>query len=459
MLIAVIATFVIGYLLIALEHPVKINKTATALITGVLCWTIYALSGIDDHHHVTEHLRHHLGSISEILFFLLGAMTIVELIDAHQGFKVITNRITTRNAKSLMWIISIVTFFLSAALDNLTTTIVMISLLRKLVHNKEQRLLYAGMVVIAANAGGAWSPIGDVTTTMLWIGGQITANNIIMTLIIPSLVCLLVPLIAISFTLKGEVERATYDTQAALKVEEVKGSRIVFAVGLGALLFVPIFKTITHLPPYMGMLLGLGVLWVVSELLHIDKTEEEKKPYSAIHALSKIDTSSVLFFLGILVAISSLESLHVLSDLAIMLNEKVGNLDIIVSLIGALSAVVDNVPLVAASMGMYPLATPTVNPEAYQFAMANKDLITEGYFMFNNVQYFMADAKMWEFMAYAAGTGGSMLIIGSAAGVAAMGMENINFIWYIKKISLYALLGYVAGIGAYLVIYPFFAVH
>jgi len=459
MLIAVIATFVIGYLLIALEHPVKINKTASALITGVLCWTIYALSGIDDSHHVSEHLRHHLGSISEILFFLLGAMTIVELIDAHQGFKVITNRITTRNAKSLMWIISIVTFFLSAALDNLTTTIVMISLLRKLVHNKEQRLLYAGMVVIAANAGGAWSPIGDVTTTMLWIGGQITADNIIKTLILPSLACLIVPLIAVSFQLKGEVERAPYDTEAALKIEKVKGSALMLALGLGGLLFVPVFKTITHLPPYMGMLLVLGVVWVASELLHIDKTEEEKKPYSAIHALSKIDTSSVLFFLGILVAISSLESLNILSDLALMLNEKVGNLDIIVSLIGALSAVVDNVPLVAASMGMYPLATPTVNPEAYQFAMANKDLITEGYFMFNNVQYFMADAKMWEFMAYAAGTGGSMLIIGSAAGVAAMGMENINFIWYMKKISLYAALGYVAGILVYLAIYPIFAVH
>jgi Na+/H+ antiporter NhaD/arsenite permease-like protein len=459
MLIAVIATFVVGYLFIALEHPVKINKTASALITGVFCWTLYALSGIDEPHHVSGHLREHLGSISEILFFLLGAMTIVELIDAHQGFKVITNRITTRDAKTLMWIVSFVTFFLSAVLDNLTTTIVMISLLRKLVHNKEQRLLYAGMVVIAANAGGAWSPIGDVTTTMLWIGGQITANNIILTLIIPSLVCLIIPLVAVSFQLKGEVERAPYDVKTALQVEEVKGSRIIFAVGLGALLFVPVFKSVTHLPPYMGMLLGLGVLWVVSELIHVDKTEEEKKPYSAIHALSKIDTSSVLFFLGILVAISSLESLHILKDLAMALNNHIGNLDIIVVLIGALSAVVDNVPLVAASMGMYPLATPAINPEAYQFAMANKDLITEGYFMFNNVQYFLADAKMWEFMAYAAGTGGSMLIIGSAAGVAAMGMENINFIWYIKKITLLALLGYVGGIFAYIAIYPIFALH
>jgi Na+/H+ antiporter NhaD/arsenite permease-like protein len=459
MIIAVIATFIIGYAFIALEHPVKINKTASALITGVVCWTIYALLGNDDPHHISEHLREHLGEISEILFFLMGAMTIVELIDAHQGFKVITNRITTRNSKALMWIISIVTFFLSAALDNLTTTIVMVSLLRKLVHNKEQRLMFVGMVVIAANAGGAWSPIGDVTTTMLWIGGQITANNIILTLIIPSLVCLIVPLIAISFQLKGEVERAPYDTEAAKKAEKVKGSALILAVGLGGLLFVPIFKTVTHLPPYMGMLFALGVVWVVSELLHIDKTEEEKKPYSAIHALSKIDTSSVLFFLGILVAISSLQTLHVLSDLAQMLNDKIGNLDIIVALIGVFSAIVDNVPLVAASMGMYPLATPTVNPEAYQFALANPTLITDGNFIFNSVQYFLVDAKMWEFMAYAAGTGGSMLIIGSAAGVAAMGMENINFIWYIKKISLYALLGYIAGIFAYLAIYPIFALH
>jgi Na+/H+ antiporter NhaD/arsenite permease-like protein len=459
MIIAVIATFIIVYAFIALEHPVKINKTASALITGVVCWTIYALLGNDDPHHISEHLREHLGEISEILFFLMGAMTIVELIDAHQGFKVITNRITTRNSKALMWIISIVTFFLSAALDNLTTTIVMVSLLRKLVHNKEQRLMFVGMVVIAANAGGAWSPIGDVTTTMLWIGGQITANNIILTLIIPSLVCLIVPLIAISFQLKGEVERAPYDTEAAKKAEKVKGSALILAVGLGGLLFVPIFKTVTHLPPYMGMLFALGVVWVVSELLHIDKTEEEKKPYSAIHALSKIDTSSVLFFLGILVAISSLQTLHVLSDLAQMLNDKIGNLDIIVALIGVFSAIVDNVPLVAASMGMYPLATPTVNPEAYQFALANPTLITDGNFIFNSVQYFLVDAKMWEFMAYAAGTGGSMLIIGSAAGVAAMGMENINFIWYIKKISLYALLGYIAGIFAYLAIYPIFALH
>lgn len=459
MIAAVIITFVIGYFLIALEHPVKINKTASALLTGVLCWTIYALFDSHNIHHIVTHLREHLGEVSEILFFLMGAMTIVELIDSHQGFKIITNRITTKDSKKLLWITSLVAFFMSAALDNLTTTIVMVSLLRKLIHNKEQRLFFVGMIVIAANAGGAWSPIGDVTTTMLWIGGQITANNIILTLIIPSLVCLFVPLAIVSFRMKGEVERAEYDTDAALQVEKVKGSRRMFVVGLGGLLFVPIFKTVTHLPPYMGMMFALGIVWTVSELLHIDKTEEEKKPYSAIHALQKIDVASVLFFLGILLAIGSMQALNILSDAALFLNKTIGDLDIIVPLIGALSSIVDNVPLVAASMGMYPLATATVNPEAYQFAIANPQLVEEGRFLFNNTMYFLTDAKMWEFMAYAAGTGGSLLIIGSAAGVAAMGMENINFIWYIKKITLLAAIGYIAGIFTFLAIYPFFSLH
>lgn len=459
MIIAVVASFVIGYLLIVFEHPIKINKTASALLAAVACWTLYALGTTEEPHTIVEQLSHHLAPIAEIIFFLMGAMTIVELVDQHQGFKIITNRITTKNARTLLWIIGIVTFFLSAALDNLTTTIVMISLLRKLVHNKEQRMVFAGIVIIAANAGGAWSPIGDVTTTMLWIGGQVTAINIMKTLFLPSLVCLLVPLVAMSFQLKGEVERASYDTDAALAQEKIKGSRRMFALGLGALLFVPIFKTITHLPPYLGMLFGLGVVWAASELIHIDKTEEEKKPYSAIHALQRIDVPSVLFFLGILLAISALESTGVLTGAAVFLNEKVGNLDVITSLIGALSAVVDNVPLVAASMGMYPLATATVNPEAYEFALANPQLVTDGHFIFNNIMYFKADAKMWEFMAYAAGTGGSMLIIGSAAGVAAMGMENISFIWYLKKIAVFAALGYVAGIAVYMAVYPIFAIH
>jgi Na+/H+ antiporter NhaD/arsenite permease-like protein len=432
MVTAIILTFIIGYVCIAFEHPLKINKTASALITGVICWAIYALSavfgGTHNSHEIVEQLSHHLAPISEILFFLMGAMTIVELVDTHQGFAIITKRITTRNAVALMWIICFVSFFLSAVLDNLTTTIVMVSLLRKLVQNQQQRLLYVGMVVIAANAGGAWSPIGDVTTTMLWIGGQVSAANIIKTLFIPSLVCVLVPLIIISFRLKGDIELGETDNMGEPEMP-AKESNLMFFTGLGGLLFVPVFKTITHLPPYMGMLFSLGFIWVVSEIIHYNKEPEDKSPYSPTRALQRIDMPSVLFFLGILLAISSLESLHVLEQLAVFLNASIGNEDIIVTVIGLLSAVIDNVPLVAASMGMYPLAE------------------------------YPIDHKLWEFMAFAAGTGGSALIIGSAAGVAAMGMEKIDFIWYLKKITWLALLGYFAGIVAYLLVYPIFAVH
>lgn len=429
MITAIIATFVVGYLAIAFEHPLKINKTASALFTGAVCWALYALSGSTDSHTVTHNLAHHLVPIAEILFFLLGAMTIVELVDAHQGFKIITNRITTTNAVKLLWITSILAFFLSAVLDNLTTTIVMVTLLRKLIHNKEQRMTFVGVIVIAANAGGAWSPIGDVTTTMLWIGGQISAINIIKTLIIPSLVCMIIPLIWLSFRMKGDVQRDAYDYVAAEKAEHVKGSLLMLTIGVLGLLFVPVFKTATHLPPYVGMLLSLSVIWMVSELLHVNKTEEEKKPYSAIHALQKIDVPSVLFFLGILMAVACLEAMGTLNQLAMWLNNSIGNQDLIVTAIGALSSIVDNVPLVAGAMGMYSLTD------------------------------FPMDHKMWEMLAFAAGTGGSMLIIGSAAGVAAMGMEGISFGWYLKKITPLAALGYVAGIITYLIVYPFFAVH
>lgn len=432
MVTAIILTFIIGYVFIAFEHPLKINKTASALLTGVICWAIYALSAVVGGTHnskeIVEQLSHHLSPIAEILFFLMGAMTIVELVDTHQGFAIITKRITTRNAVALMWIICFVSFFLSSVLDNLTTTIVMVSLLRRLVNNQQQRWLYVGMVVIAANAGGAWSPIGDVTTTMLWIGGQVSAANIIKTLFIPSLVCILVPLVIISLKLKGDIEPSKMNTGAG-EVVPVKESNLMFFAGLGGLLFVPVFKTITHLPPYMGMLFSLGFIWLISEIIHYNKEPEDKSPYSPTRALQRIDMPSVLFFLGILLAISSLESLHILEQLAVFLNASIGNEDIIVTVIGLLSAVIDNVPLVAASMGMYPLA-----------------------------EYPM-DHKLWEFMAYAAGTGGSALIIGSAAGVAAMGMEKIDFIWYLKKITWLALLGYFAGIVAYLLIYPIFAVY
>jgi Na+/H+ antiporter NhaD/arsenite permease-like protein len=421
----VILVFVIGYLAIALEHPIKINKTATALLTGVLCWTIYALTSDKP---VAGDLSHHLSQIAEILFFLLGAMTIVELVDAYQGFRLITDRIQTKNVVKLLWLICWVTFFLSSILDNLTTSIVMISLIRKLIPNKDMRMFFAGMIIIAANAGGAWTPIGDVTTTMLWIGGQISTVNIMTILFIPSVLCLLVPLLFLTFTLKGTLGESHNTAHLHThghgeEKEEIRGSTTMLILGVGALIFVPIFKTVTHLPPYIGMLLGLGVIWVVSELINPHADEATHKRYSASGALSRIDSSSVLFFLGILLAVGALESMNILHRFAEWLDHTVGSQSVIVTLIGMLSAVIDNVPLVAASMGMYSL------------------------------DMYPMDNFIWEYLAYCAGTGGSILIIGSAAGVAVMGMEKIDFIWYLKRISLIAMLGYFAGCGAYLAIY------
>ncbi|SDG87145.1 Na+/H+ antiporter NhaD [Pseudomonas benzenivorans] len=445
--------FVAGYLCIALEHPLRIDKAASAILTAVLCWTLLILGAdvilpligtgtagaFDNTHHVTEELRHHLGEISEILFFLMGAMTIVELIDAHEGFKVITDRIRTSKRVHLLWMIGFITFFLSAALDNLTTTIVMVSLLRKLVKEQHERWFYAGIVVIAANAGGAWSPIGDVTTTMLWIGNQITTSGIVAQLFLPSLVCLLVPLIFLSLTMKGEFERPVVKP---LKEERRDPTtpferNLVFVLGIGALLFVPVFKTVTHLPPYMGILLGLGVLWVVTEVLHRGKNEEDKHPLSVVGVLRRIDTTSVLFFLGILLAVSSLATAGHLTQVASALKDSLGNVYAINIAIGLLSSVVDNVPLVAGAMKMYPL----VSPEALATALGS-----EIAWLGN----FVVDGAFWELLAYCAGTGGSCLIIGSAAGVAAMGMERIDFIWYLKRISLLALLGYLAGAATYI---------
>ncbi len=417
MLITII--FIVGYLAIAFEHPIKINKTASALLVGTICWTVYAMSGTESHA-IQESLSHHLAAIAEILFFLLGAMTIVELIDAHQGFKIITDQISSKKSVVLLWTVGFLAFFLSAALDNLTTAIVMVSLLRKIISDADQRKFFAGIVIIAANAGGAWSPIGDVTTTMLWIGGQITATNIMQSLFIPSLVSLVIPLIYLSYTMRGQ----TIDNQAIEESDFVettlKERNTMFFVGLGTLLFVPVFKTLTHLPPYMGMMLGLGIVWVVGEVLHSKKDEEDRQPFTASHALSKIDSSSILFFLGILLAIGCLESTGLLQSLAVSMNDTIGNQDLIILLIGLASAIVDNVPLVAATMGMY------------------------------DINSFPTDHRIWEFLAYCAGTGGSILIIGSAAGVAVMGMEKIDFIWYLKRISLLALLGYFAGAGVYL---------
>jgi Na+/H+ antiporter NhaD/arsenite permease-like protein len=418
MIITIVCIFILGYCAIAFEHPLKINKSASALLTGVLCWTAYILFA-DDKLLISENLTEHLGDLSGILFFLMGAMTIVELIDAHDGFDVITSRISTVNKKKLMWIICFITFFLSAVLDNLTTTIVMVSLLRKLIDDKRLRLYYIGMAIIAANSGGAWSPIGDVTTTMLWIGGQITAFNIMVKLIIPSLISTVIPLFLISFQLKGDFEKPKQELKNTSQASAAHEKNLVFYTGIGALIFVPIFKSITHLPPFMGILFGLGILWVVTELIHKSKNDEDKDSLSVVHALRKIDVPSILFFLGILVAISALQSSGILGQLADVMNNRIGDLNIIVPAIGILSALVDNVPLVAASMGMYKMVS------------------------------YPPDSYLWEFLAYCAGTGGSILIIGSAAGVAAMGMEKIDFIWYFKKITWLAVIGYFAGVVAY----------
>jgi Na+/H+ antiporter NhaD/arsenite permease-like protein len=446
--------FVLGYLCIALEHPLKVDKAASAILTAVICWTILVLGAdsilpligaatagaSDNDHHVTEELRHHLGEISEILFFLMGAMTIVELIDAHEGFKVITDRIRSNKRVTLLWVVALITFFLSAMLDNLTTTIVMVSLLRKLAADQKERWFYVGIVVIAANAGGAWSPIGDVTTTMLWIGNQVTTSGIISSLFIPSVVCLLVPLLVLSMTMKGEIQR----TQVSALDEERRDPttpferNLVFALGIGALVFVPVFKTVTHLPPYMGILFGLGVLWVVTEVIHRGKNYEDKHPLSVVGVLRRIDITSVLFFLGILLAVSSLATAGHLTQVATLLRESLGDVYAINIAIGLLSSVVDNVPLVAGAMKMYPLASPA------DLALAGADTAW--------LSNFQANGVFWEMLAYCAGTGGSCLIIGSAAGVAAMGMEKINFIWYLKKISLLAFLGYISGAAAYIAI-------
>ena len=424
MLILMIVIFVLGYLAIALEHPIKVDKAASALITGVLVWTLFVLSGADQHF-IEEQLLHHLSEISSILFFLLGAMTIVELVDAHEGFSIITDKITTKNRVKLLWIVSVLTFFFSAALDNLTTTIVMVSLIRKLIDDKNERWFFAGIVVVAANAGGAWSPIGDVTTTMLWIGGQLTTMTIIKTLIVPSIVAMMVPLTVLSFTMKGEIVRPVEvgnedDSDLTTAFER----NLIFFLGVAGLLFVPVFKTLTHLPPFMGMMLSLGVLWLVTEIIHRSKNKADKSQLSVIGVLRKIDTASVLFFLGILLAVAGLQSAGHLAVMAQNLNEWFGgDIYAINIVIGLLSAIVDNVPLVAGSMGMYEITS---------------------------VGNFAQDGVFWQFLAFCAGTGGSALIIGSAAGVAAMGLEKIDFVWYLKKITILALLGYFAGAGTYI---------
>jgi Na+/H+ antiporter NhaD/arsenite permease-like protein len=420
MLTLLIVVFVVAYAAIAFEHPLKVNKTATALLAAGLLWTIYA-TGSSDAKLVSQELGESLMSTAQIVFFLMGAMAIVEVIDAHNGFEVLTSRVKTSSLSRLMWLVGVVTFFLSAVLDNLTTAIVMVSLMKKLLDKREDRLFFAGAIVIAANAGGAWSPIGDVTTTMLWIGGQITAMEIIKGVFLASLVSLLVPLAAMSLVLRGREVQAPLQSDGGEGVVTTPFERkLMFFLGIGILMAVPVFKGLTHLPPFMGILLGLGVLWLVGDLIHKDKDDEAKSHLTLVSALTRIDMSAVLFFVGILLAVATLEHTHILSSLANWLDHTVGRLDAIVIIIGLVSAVVDNVPLVAASMGMYSL------------------------------EQYPPDSFLWEFLAYCAGTGGSILIIGSAAGVAAMGLEKIDFVWYFKKISGWALLGYLAGAAVYI---------
>ncbi len=423
-----IIVFVLGYAAIAFEHPLKVDKAASALIIGGLGWGLLAFSGID-HHTLTHEIQHHIVDIAEILFFLLGAMTIVELIDAHQGFAIITEKIKTTNKVKLIWILSIITFFFSAVLDNLTTSIVMAALLTKLIKGKDDLWMFAGIIILSANAGGAWSPIGDVTTIMLWIGGQVSASNIILSIIIPSIVCAVVPLIYLTFKLQGNIERPEKNiinesTQSYVSSFE---RNLIFYLGVCGLLFVPIFKTITHLPPYVGMLLSLGLLWLVTEIIHRNKNQKQKSKLSVISVLKKVDTPTIFFFLGILLAVASLQSAGQLDIVAKYLDKTFNGqtpegIYVINIIIGLLSSIVDNVPLVAGAMGMYTDLT----------------------------GLYARDGLFWEFLAYCAGTGGSVLIIGSAAGVAVMGILKIDFIWYLKKISLLALMGYLAGAATYI---------
>lgn len=433
MALLLVGVFVLGYALIALEHPLKIDKAASALLTGVCCWVILLVGfesmpafqpGIqkESHEFLNEALFHHLGEIAGILFFLLGAMTIVELVDAHDGFRGITDKISTSNRVTLLWVISWVSFFLSAGLDNMTTTIIMCALIRRIVKKQEDAWLLGGFVILAANAGGAWSPIGDVTTIMLWIGGQVTTFSIMQVLFVPSVVSLLVPLGVASFLLKGTIESAGKHKKELVhdptKTTSWEQNVMFFLGGLG-LLSVPVFKSLTHYPPYMGVLLSVGVLWYFTELLHRSKEPDTRHKFSVANILHRVDTPSILFFLGILLAVGALDTSGHLRLLATTLDTTFGNIYVINTLIGVLSSLVDNVPLVAATMGMYP--------------------VTE----------FSPDSDFWNLLAYCAGTGGSILVIGSAAGVAAMGILKIDFVWYFKRISGYALMGYFSGILVY----------
>ena len=428
----IIVAFVAGYLCITLESLTKINKAAIALLMCVVCWTLLMVSpgayypdvasdGVL--HHISKVIEHHLGDAAGTLFFLMGAMTIVEIVDSNGGFNFVRDIMKTRSKRKLLWRVAIATFFLSAILDNLTTSIVMIMVLRKLVQSREERLIYAALIIISANSGGAFSPIGDVTTIMLWIKGVVTTQGILTEIFIPSLVSMLVPAFILQYSLSGKFDKEQNLVTAEISQFTKVQRNIIFWLGVGGLVFVPIFKSITHLPPFMGILLVLGVLWTVTEIFHHNTSEDDTMAKRVSDLLSRIDLSTIMFFLGILMAVAVLQEIGVLTALGTGLNEVfVGNYYVINGIIGVLSSIVDNVPLVAGCMGMYPVAETG--------AMA-------------------IDGIFWQLLAYCAGVGGSMLIIGSAAGVVVMGLEKITFGWYLKRITWIAFVGYLAGIVTY----------
>lgn len=469
MLTVMIVVFLVGYLCIALEHPLKVNKAGTALLTGTILWVLYtfaapslipsaspeefkefldwypAIAALPFAEQATRFVVEHqvldsIGEIAETLIFLIGAMITVELIDAHGGFMFITNRITTNQKKKLLLLIALITFFMSAILDNLTTSIVMIMLIRKLLGNYKERWVFGSVIIIAANSGGAWSPIGDVTTIMLWVRGNISSSSTIPHLILPSLVSALVPVLILMRFLHGNVTPPNAftdnDNDELLKELRTKEKLSILILGVLCLVFVPIFKTVTHLPPFMGILMGVGVLWVYTELMYKRNIVNEDLKLRLSKIVRRIDGATLLFFLGILLAVDALRCSGILSEFSIWLDDTVGNVYAVNLIIGTLSAVVDNVPLVAGAIGMYPVATEAVIASA-----------ADPVYMANFVQ----DGIFWQFLAYCAGVGGSMLIIGSAAGVVVMGLERINFIWYLKKITLPAMLGYLAGAGVYII--------
>ena len=431
MILTIIITFILGYTLIALERQIGVNKTAIAIILGITLWVLALYqTSLNINTQITEHL----GDTAEILFYLLGAMTIVEWVDTHAGFEVITKHITTQNKRRLLWLIALITFFMSSILDNLTTAIVMVMLLRRLITNQQERWIFGSIIIIAANAGGAWTPIGDVTTIMLWIHDNITSMNVIRHLFLPSLISLLIPLVIITFRIKGDAQ-AQQNNNSLLSLAITRKEQItILSLGIGSLLFVPVFKELTNLPPFMGIMLALGCVWIYTEILYNRKKNiSPDKVHRIPSILSKIDYSTLLFFLGILMAVAALQVVGVLDQMANFLNDKLHNVYFINTIICFLSSIIDNVPLVAAAMGMYPLvhAGSGITP-----------------YMMN----FTTDGAFWELLAYCAGTGGSILIIGSAAGVVVMGMERINFMWYLKHITWMTILGYFAGIGLYYIL-------